>query len=208
MSAEGSPQKKPFLKDQFPFFVGAWSAAGYVTGFAATVATIPISIVTIPLAVNSNKERAARGEEGVGIFPLTQIVAENMKKVGQVLNTLAIFGAAMYGMADMALHNPPQRTIVEPTPLIWDSGIPYTATPLPTAMVPPTATSMPTTNADCVFIGNGIGTASSAWKNLGKPPQVIFKNLAGPDADGSSTTLSPGALPRVVHNGDAFCPVR
>jgi|SRR3990167_8226097 len=58
----------------------------------------------------------------------------------------------------------------------------------------------------CITIDSEHLTAYSAWKQLGGPDEVKFKNVAGPDATGKSNKINaPGGLPRLVHPGDEIC---
>lgn len=69
-----------------------------------------------------------------------------------------------------------------------------------------TPTPMPTSAQRCVEIAYPQPkNAFRAWIALGEPDQLEFDNIAGPDGDGSRTTVTRPTLPRLVHVGDRFC---
>lgn len=208
MSAENQPKKQGFFKREFPAIIWGWHAAGEVTGFAATLVSIPIGIIGIPLAVNKNRELKAQGSEGIGILPLTQAIWENRRQVGETLNAIGIVGMGLNFCARTAPAHP-SPAAVSPTPIIYNTEIPYrpTFTAIPSINQESTPTAAPLPSAGCITIGSEINTAGKAWKQLGSPGQVIFENLAGPDATGKAQTLTaPGGLPSIVHKGDKLCP--
>lgn len=81
-----------------------------------------------------------------------------------------------------------------------------TETSTPTTPTPPLSFSTSTRSGHCVTIANPQPrNAFRAWIALGQPGKLVFQNLAGPDGDGSETTVNRQTLPWLVHVGDRFC---
>jgi len=89
-----------------------------------------------------------------------------------------------------------------PLPLLETAEVFITPTLTPTDVIKESGEQR-----KCFLIDGNHPTAWSAWRQLGQPPEVIFKNLSGPDATGGSVKVkAPGRLPRLVHpGGDEIC---
>lgn len=203
---ETPPPRKGFIKEQLPLLPAAWTALNYATGFAATVAAIPVDLgIDIVRGVRwatGHRSPPVEGQEPIGPFPLTAEAASHMKEVGRAIDIVALLGMCAYGtilLAPQGGQTPP----VEATPTTYYTPVPAQATE--TAPPPAATATPPVTWGACQTIGEGPANAYQAWVNLGSPPEAVFRNLAGPDADNSSRVVKAGNLPELTHKKDQLC---
>ena len=84
-------------------------------------------------------------------------------------------------------------------------------TPMPTSMLPAPEvkkTPMAKKPKRCATVDSKVFKRKNAfriWLHLGKPEELIFENVAGPDATDKKVRVSRGNLPGLVNNGDRFC---
>jgi hypothetical protein len=92
---------------------------------------------------------------------------------------------------------------------IIESALPAATATLTTTSTPtplPSSLATPTSSDHCVTIAYPQPrNAFRAWIELGRPEELVFQNLAGPDGDGNKRIVNRQTLPDLVHVEDSFC---
>ncbi|MFA6533066.1 MAG: hypothetical protein WCT22_03655 [Patescibacteria group bacterium] len=114
------------------------------------------------------------------------------KKFRRLATSLILIAALITACGRGAKATSTPELLALPTP---------SSSPLPDSF--PTATS---TGVNCATIAfPQPKNAFRAWLQLGQPANMTFHNDAGPDGDGSETSVTRDTLPTLVHVGDSIC---